>query len=157
MTAFELRPVQPDDEPFLERLYASTRLLELEPVPWTEDQKLAFLAQQYRAQDSAYRASYPEASFSVVTAAGRPIGRLCTSRLGSEELRIIDIALLPDHRNAGIGTALIRDVMRTADRDRLTISLHVEHWNPALALYERLGFVRAGENEVHVRMERPPS
>lgn len=157
MNNVELRPVEPNDESFLVQLYADTRADELAEVPWTDEQKRMFLEQQFAAQDSAYRQNYPDALFSLITMNGAPIGRLYVTRLGADELRIIDIALLAVHRNAGIGTALIRDVMADADRERLTISLHVEQWNPALHLYERLGFVRAGENDVHVRMECAPS
>ena len=157
MSRTALRPVEPEDADFLLELYADTRAEELAPVPWTDAQKRQFIEQQFAAQDAAYHENYPDASFSVITDDGERIGRIYLTRLDGGELRIIDIALLSERRNAGIGTALIGDVMAEADRDRLTVSLHVEQWNAALRLYERLGFVRAGENDVYVRMERPPT
>ncbi len=152
-----LRACTPSDEPFLTDVYARTRTDELAPVPWTDDQKTMFLRQQFHAQDVAYRASYPQATFSVVELVGTPIGRLYVTPLGDDEVRLIDIALLPDHRGTGIGSHLIEHVVAEAHRTGRYVSLHVERWNPALALYERLGFVRAGETDVHCRMERLPS
>lgn len=148
-----LRPSGPDDQPFLAAVYASTRTDELAPVPWTDEQKHAFLAQQFHAQDVAYRENYPDGSFSIIELDGVPIGRLIVTRLDGDELRIVDVALLPEHRNAGIGTRLIRDLLATAERDGLMVSLHVEVWNPASQLYERLGFHRVSANDVHARME----
>jgi ribosomal protein S18 acetylase RimI-like enzyme len=153
MPDVSLRPSTATDEPFLGLLYASTRTEELAVVPWTDEQKGIFLAQQFTAQDVAYRENYPDASFSVVELDGEPIGRLILTRLAGNELRIVDIALLPDNRNSGIGTRLIRDVLATAASDDLMVSLHVEVWNPAVRLYERLGFRRASANDVHIRME----
>ena len=153
MPHINLRPSRTDDQPFLAAVYASTRTDELAPVPWTDAQKAAFLAQQFDAQDVAYRQNYPDGSFSIVELDGVPIGRLIVTRLEGNELRIVDVALLPGHRNAGIGTGLIRDVLAVAESDDLMVSLHVEVWNPAARLYERLGFRRVSANDVHVRME----
>src|SRR3954454_24481127 len=150
---FNLRPVTDDDEQFLVSLYASTRAEELAPVPWTGEQKQLFLPQQFHAQDVAYHDNYPDGSFSVVELDGVLIGRLIVTRLDGNELRIVDVALLPEHRNLGIGSRLIRDVLREAKRDGLMVSLHVEVWNPAAKLYERLGFRAVSANDVHQRME----
>jgi len=89
----------------------------------------------------------------VVEADDVSIGRLITTRLDDDELRIVDIALLPEYRNAGFGTRLIQAVLDEARRERLVVSLHVELWNPAVKLYERLGFRRVSANDVHARME----
>jgi ribosomal protein S18 acetylase RimI-like enzyme len=153
MPDISLRPSHPDDQPFLAAVYASTRTDELAAVPWTEEQKAAFLAQQFHAQDVAYRENYPDGSFSIVEVDGVPVGRLIVTRLEGDELRIVDVALLPEHRNAGTGTRLIQDVLATAAVDDLMVSLHVEVWNPAVRLYERLSFRRASANDVHMRME----
>ncbi len=154
MTGIGLRERTDDDKPFLFAVYASTRVDELAATGWSDEQTNAFLTQQFHAQDIAYRENYPAASFSLVTLDGAPIGRLYVTRLDDDELRIIDVALLPQHRGAGIGTELIRRILDDATRDGLTVSLHVELWNPAARLYDRLGFRRVSANEVYLRMER---
>lgn len=137
-------------------MYASTRVEELAPVPWTDQQKLEFLAMQFNAQHEHYRVHYAEAEFSVVLVDGEPAGRLYLYR-GERDLRLVDIALLPQFRGGGLGTRLIRDVLEEGDRTGKTVSIHVEVENPARRLYDRLGFVPAGETGVYVLMERPPA
>ena len=61
-----LRPATADDEPFLEKVYAGTRAAELAAVPWTEEEKAAFLQMQFAAQAQYYREHYPDASFDVI-------------------------------------------------------------------------------------------
>jgi ribosomal protein S18 acetylase RimI-like enzyme len=156
VSSVELRPAQPEDRPFLFRLYATTRADELAVLPWTDEQKRSFLEQQFLAQDRAYRDNYPDATFSVIIRAGEPIGRLYVAPLGDDELRVIDIALLPEERGKEIGSELMTGVIASAVHEGRMVSLHVERWNRAVRFYERLGFVRTGENEVYVRMERLP-
>jgi ribosomal protein S18 acetylase RimI-like enzyme len=144
------------DQPFLSRLYASTRLDELAPVPWSHAQKAVFLDAQFRAQHFHYRTHYPNAHWLVILAGSEPIGRLYLDRW-AEEHRIIDIALLPAHRGKGYGGALMQDLIDEADAAGKAVSIHVEKNNPARRLYERLGFVAAGEQGVYDRLERHPA
>jgi ribosomal protein S18 acetylase RimI-like enzyme len=152
-----LRAATAADEPLLFTVYAASRRDELAQVPWTDEQRLAFLTQQHQAQSASYRARHPGGTFEVIELLdGRPIGRLYRARMDGGEIRLLDIALLPEWCGRGIGSALLQQVMADADREHVAISLHVELWNPALRLYERLGFVEAGRSDVHVRMERGP-
>jgi len=150
-----LRPVAPGDEGFLYRVYASTRQEELAPLPWSEAQKAAFLRMQFEAQHRHYHEHFPDAAFLVIVREGRPVGRLYVDRR-REGIRIIDIALLPEQRGAGIGTNLLRGLLAEGDRLGKPVSLHVEHLNPAVRLYERLGFRRIGDPGVYDLFERPP-
>lgn len=150
-----LRPVAPDDEAFLYRVYASTREEELAAVDWGEAQKAAFLRQQFDAQSRHYREYYPEATFDVILADGRPAGRLYVARW-PEEIRIVDIALLPEHRDRGIGTHLLNALISESEESDKTLSIHVERFNPALRLYGRLGFHKTADKGVYLLMERPP-
>jgi GNAT superfamily N-acetyltransferase len=109
---------------------------------------------QFEAQDRHYRQLHPDGSFLVVEVDGEPAGRLVLARL-VREIRVIDIALLPAYRGAGIGTRLLRDVIADADAAALPVSLHVEPWSPARRLYERLDFRSAGQDGIYERMERP--
>jgi ribosomal protein S18 acetylase RimI-like enzyme len=147
----ELLPVEPGDREFLCRVYASTRAEELAVVPWDEAQKDAFLRSQFDAQDRWYREHYPRASYDVVLIDSEPAGRLYLHR-GDTEIRIVDIALLREHRGRGVGTRLLRDVLAEAAGRRVTI--HVERMNPAPRLYERLGFSVAEDKGVYLLLER---
>lgn len=134
-----LRPATPGDRELLFRVYASTREEELAPVPWPSEAKEAFLRQQFDAQDAWWRTNYAGASFEVVVADGRDAGRLYLWE-GPSEVRIVDVALLPEARRGGIGTRLLEDVKARAATVGKAVTIHVERMNPALGLYERLGF-----------------
>ena len=149
----ELRPVGPGDEEFLYRVYASTRQVELAQTGWPKEQKAAFLRMQFDAQSRYYREHYSEASLDVILAGGRPIGRLYVARW-PEEIRIVDIAILPEHRSAGIGTKLLEDLISESEASAKPLSIHVERFNPALRLYWRLGFQEVEDKCVYLLMQR---
>ena len=149
------RPMTDADLPFLARVYASTRMEELSVVPWPLEQKLAFLQQQFDAQHAHYRKHYHGTDWLVVLHAGAPVGRLYLARWEREH-RIVDIALLPEHRGAGLGTALLQDLLEEAAHKDRSLSIHVEKTNPAMSLYRRLGFVKEGEEGVYDLMRHTP-
>jgi ribosomal protein S18 acetylase RimI-like enzyme len=134
-----LRPITADDAELLCRIYASTRTEELSVLPWPQAQKDAFLRMQFEAQHAHYQQHYPDADFLVVMRAEEPLGRLYLRR-SARELRIVDIALLPEHRGTGLGRALLGELLRVAEVEGRTVSIHVERHNRALGLYQRLGF-----------------
>jgi ribosomal protein S18 acetylase RimI-like enzyme len=140
------------DEPFLLRVYAGTRAEELAPVPWTEEQKAAFVAQQFAAQTAHYAQHYAGMTAHVILIGGEPAGRLLVARW-AKEIRIVDIAILPELRGTGAGSALLEDLLAEGAAAGKRVSIHVERENRALGLYERLGFRPAGEHGVHLRME----
>jgi ribosomal protein S18 acetylase RimI-like enzyme len=151
-----VRPVAPGDEEFLYRVYASTRAEELAGVPWDDPQKEAFLRAQFDAQDRWYREHYTRATYEVVVVDGEPAGRLYLHK-GDSEIRIVDIALLPEHRGGGIGSALLRELLAEADVAAERVTIHVERFNPALRLYQRLGFSVAEDKGVYLFLERSPA
>jgi ribosomal protein S18 acetylase RimI-like enzyme len=151
-----LRPVTDADRAFLIELYGNTREDELAQVEWTPGAREAFVEQQFGAQDAHYRANYPGATLDVIEVDGAPAGRLYVHR-GPRDIRIMDIALAPEFRGHGIGTALLQQLMAEADESGRKLSIHVEMNNPARTLYARLGFRPAGEHGIYVLMERPPS
>ena len=150
------RAVTEDDLPFLFRVYAGTREEELAPLPWTAEQKEAFLRQQFEAQHAWWREHYARAAFDVVVVDGVAAGRLYVDRW-PREIRIVDISLLPEHRGRGLGTRLLREIIAEGNAARKPVSIHVEIHNPARRLYERLGFVPVEENGVYLLMRRPPA
>jgi ribosomal protein S18 acetylase RimI-like enzyme len=148
------RAVAEADEPFLFRLYASTRTEELAPLPWSEAQKAAFLASQARAQHADYRRNYGAADWLVIERDGADIGRLYLDR-GGTAYKIIDVAFLPECRSRGLGEALLRDLLEEAAGLGKPVSLHVEKFNRAMRLYRRLGFVTVEDGGVYDLMQSP--
>ncbi|MGH9361299.1 MAG: GNAT family N-acetyltransferase [Thermoanaerobaculia bacterium] len=151
-----LRPVREDDRELLYRVYAGTREEELALVTdWTEEAKERFLRQQFTAQDAYYRENYPGAEWSVVLRDGEPVGRLYVHRRPAE-IRLMDIALLPEHRGGGLGSALLEELLAEARAAGKPLTIHVEVYNPALRLYERLGFRKKEDKGVYWLMEWTP-
>lgn len=148
----QLRPARPEDRNLLRRVYVSSRLDELAQTGWSQRQIEDFLSGQFEAQHRYYQNQFPNGEFQVVMLDDQPIGRLYIGWWESD-VRLIDIALFPEYRNRGIGTKLIREVMDAA-RDRgKPVRLHVEKFNPALRLYERLGFRVIEDRGVNYFME----
>ncbi len=147
-----LRPSVADDRPLLLAIYASARADELAMLPWSAAQREAFVAMQFAAQQRAYREAMPDAAFAIVELHGAPIGRLDV-HVDALRWSLVDITLLPEHRGAGIGAALIRDLQRCAQRDALPLRLHVEQHNRALGLYRRLGFRPIETAGIYLAME----
>lgn len=148
-----LRPVGPEDEPFLFELYASTRADELAQWGWNEAQQTAFLRLQLNGQQASYRMQFPQAEHQLILFNDQPVGQMFVAST-DEEVRLVDISLLPQHRNRGVGASLIRDLCATAARQGKPCRLRVFKSNQAAArLYLRLGFIPNGESETHIQME----
>jgi ribosomal protein S18 acetylase RimI-like enzyme len=147
-----LRETTPDDENFLFQVYASTRAEEMALVPWTDEQRVAFLKMQFNAQQSFYRERFPGAEYKVILVDGEPVGRVCVDR-DNKTINILDIAVLPKHRRAGIGTSLLDNLLSEAKAAGAAVQIHVETFNPSLGLFERLGFTRIAEVGVNYLLE----
>ena len=152
--AVVLRPAGDRDRAFLARVYGSTRADEMAVVPWSEEEKRTFLAQQFEAQSVDYARNYPDAAYDVVMVDGKPAGRLIVARW-KDELHIVDIALLPEFRGRGIGSRLLQPLLEEADGKGVKTTIWVEHQNPAQTLYRRLGFGPVDESGIYHLMERP--
>ncbi len=151
--AITLRPVCDLDSEFLFAVYASTRAEELAQVGWNETQREQFLRMQFEAQRQCYQNDYPGAEFQIIlVGGGQPVGRFYVHRR-VKEIRIMDIALLPEFRRGGIGTALLNEVLAEGARTSRPVSIHVEVFNPALRLYERLGFRQVSLHGVYYLLE----
>jgi len=143
-----LRNIQPVDEEFLFNVYASTRVDEMSLVVWGDSQKKTFLRMQFHAQHQQYQFTYPDSINQIIEFNGIPIGRLMVNRSADETI-LVDIALLPDFRNLGLGTSLLRSLQEEGKK----ITLHVIRSNPAVNLYQQLGFIFVGEEEFYSQME----
>lgn len=147
-----LRSVEDTDNPVLLAIYGSTRAEELALTDWTDEHKAEFVAMQFRAQTAHYRENYPGALYYLIRWGDAVAGRLYLHPR-RDELRIMDLALLPDYRNRGIGGTVLRALQDDASRRGNRLSIHVEGFNPAQRLYRRLGFLPAGEAGVYLLME----
>jgi GNAT superfamily N-acetyltransferase len=147
-----LRPVTPADAAFLFLVYASTRTEELASTDWDEQRKQAFLRMQFHAQSRHYALHYGGASFSVIEIDGAAVGRLYVDR-PADEIRVVDIALLPQHRGHGIGTRLLRAILAEGADAGVPVTIHVEGFNPAMRLYLRLGFKEVADAGLYKLME----
>jgi GNAT superfamily N-acetyltransferase len=154
----KLRPETDDDLPFLRHVYATTRAEELAATGWSEAQKLAFTDSQFDLQRHHYRTYYPATEWDVLEKNETPIGRLYLQRRITTHL-VIDIALLPEWRGRGLGTALMEWVCAQASAVGKSVTVTVEKFNRAQTLYRRLGFREIAEGGVYWEMEwgSPPN
>jgi ribosomal protein S18 acetylase RimI-like enzyme len=150
-----LLPAGDEHIPLLRRVYASARAEEMATTGWSEADIEAFLAQQFLFQHQYYHEHYADAQFLVITRKNEAIGRLYWWCEG-DRASLMDICLLPEHRGAGIGNAILTQLLAGADANGVTTALHVEPYNPALRLYERHGFEVIGTNGVYLKMHRLP-
>ena len=150
------RVIEDCDQDFLRSLYASTRAEELSIVPWPKEQKVAFLSSQFNAQHHYYTAQFPNASFLIVEHNGNAVGRVYLDRR-EHELRLIDIALMPESRGQGLGTALLMEIFNECRFSAIATRIHVEKNNPAMSLYLRLGFKPVQVQGVYDLLEWSPS
>ena len=147
-----LRKATEEDRDFLVGVYGAARDEELSQVAWGPGQREAFVRMQFDAQDREYRRHNPYGTFDVVEVEGQPAGRLYVDRRPGD-LRIVDISILPEFRDSGVGSHLIRRLMDEAAGSDRIVSIHVEIHNRAAELYARLGFTVAAEVGVYRRME----
>jgi ribosomal protein S18 acetylase RimI-like enzyme len=151
-----LRPVEPDDEDFLLGVYAGSRADEMALVPWDEEQKRAFVRSQFKAQHAQYYERFPDADYSVILYRGRPAGRLWIGRT-PEQIRLLDIAILPEFQNRGIGAILLGSLVSESEQRGLPLRHMVFKLNDAaLRFYRRFGFSQIEDVGAYIHMERLP-
>lgn len=148
-----LRLVTKDDEPFLIDLYAGTRADELSQVEWPEGQREVFVRWQFDLQRREYDARFPAARYQLILIDGEPAGRIWVGE-DEEQIRLLDIALLPQFQKRGAGTVLLRELMKEAAR----AGKFLRHMvfvlnNDAHRFYERLGFVIIEDLGAYKHME----
>jgi GNAT superfamily N-acetyltransferase len=153
--AIAVRPATDADYDFMRGLYASTRAEEMEHFPFDEAQKRAFLDQQFAAQFEHYGIHYPTCERNIIEKDGQPIGRLWIDEW-RDQIRLVDIALMPEWRGGGVGSRLLHEVLDRGAASGKPVTIHVEAYNPALRLYQRLGFENVDTNGVYFLMRWTP-
>lgn len=143
------------DQPFLMELFASSRERELEHIKWSAEERCNFLEMQFKAQQYHYASHFPGREQQIILVNGKPVG-MQDVVAKNDEIRLLDIILQPENRNAGLGSQLIGEILAEADYSSRPTRLHVEKFNPALRLYERMDFIVIEDTGVHYHMERLP-
>lgn len=151
-----LRPFSLDDQDFLFKLYASTREHEISAFGWPPAQQEAFLRMQFNAQQQWYKTAFEAADHQLIFVDGKPAGRILVFH-DTDSLRLVDIALLSEYRNHGIGTQLLRELISKSEKEHLPVRLQVLKSNPAFRVYQRLGFAITGDDGMYYQMERKPN
>ncbi|HEX6718171.1 MAG TPA: GNAT family N-acetyltransferase [Pyrinomonadaceae bacterium] len=152
----ELRPVSDSDNDFLLSVYASTREDELAQAEWAEGQKEMFLRWQLDLQRREYETRFPDADYRVIVLDQQPAGRIWVGE-DDEQIRLLDIALLPEFQNRGVGTALLERLKKYADREGKVLRHMVFVLNNnAERFYERLGFKQIEDFGAYKHMEWRP-
>jgi len=155
MDRLQCRPIAAGDETFLRAVYAATREQEIAQTGWDAATAQAFLRQQFDAQHAHYLRHNPEADFDLVLHDGAAVGRLYVRR-DADRVHVIDIAILPQFRNRGIGSALLGALIREAQHGGKRVTIHVELDNRAFSLYRRLGFEEVSVGGFHRLMQWVP-
>jgi len=140
LSAFVLRESGANDAARLRQIFASSldsRLL----ASLDDGSRELLIGQQVNARRVGYRHQFPKAKHFVVEVNGEVVGQLIMNH-ADDEIRIVDIALLPDFRDRGLGTAVLRQLLIEARQRRQPLVGSVASSNvDAIRLYRRLGFV----------------
>jgi len=142
---FRLEWETADHLPFLRRLFFALRGPESRFLPFPEEQRLAFLEQQFQLQYRQYHSAYPDPRHLILTAPSGPAGLLYLASAETDQgpgLRLVNFQILEDFRGQGLGQALLAEVQRL----KMPVILSVEKQNPAMRLYHRMGFAPYGDN-----------
>jgi GNAT superfamily N-acetyltransferase len=150
-----LRDEQPEDDFFLLQVYASTRAYEMAMVPWTDEQKAAFVTQQFQAQRSYYRERKPDAQYQVILEDDERVGRLYVDREDAP-IHIMDVTVLPQYRKRGIGTFLMKKILEEGTVTHRIVEIYVETFSGSVPFFEKLGFVQKAEEGVNYLMVWTP-
>ena len=152
----ELSRIDNFDEPFLLTVYASTRAEEMSVVNWNSEQKHAFLEMQLRAQHDYYLSLYPKASYNIINSGEQSIGRLYVERQ-EDKIKILDITILPEYRNSGVGTKLIEEILQEGERTKKPVQIYIESFNTSANLFSRLSFHPIAEEGINLLWQWSPS
>jgi ribosomal protein S18 acetylase RimI-like enzyme len=152
-----LRPEQERDAPFLERLFRSVAGGHLALMPIDDATKDRLVRMQYASQTTTYRTRFPDACFDIIEQEGQPVGRIVVDR-GLDVGRIVDIALMPERRACGLGTAIVTAVTERFARCGQRVQCQVLAGNHAsLRMFRRAGFRQVADDPPFLHLEWQPA
>ena len=149
------KAISENDMAFLAELYRSTRWGEVMQAPWSDQQRIEFLNQQFNAQHTHYLSHYPHAEKLLIQRNEINIGRIYVDRDDSS-ICLIDVALLTDYRGKGLGSQILKELLAEAQTTKKKVVIHVENFNPAYAWYLKHGFQQIEDKGVYQYMEWYP-
>ncbi|WP_255507978.1 N-acetyltransferase [Lysinibacillus sp. BW-2-10] len=149
----ETTKVREEESNFLFEVYESSRLSEVSTWGWEQNQITQFLKMQYQLQQQSYLIHYPNLETNIIYFQNKKVGRLLLANLFDKQV-IVDITILPNYQNRGIGTYIISNILKDAKNQNKIVQLSVFYTNKqALKLYEQLGFKKVNQNEMYIQME----
>jgi len=143
LQAVTLEPAQPADDVFLLEVYASTCSQEMAFAGWSREQRGLYLGMRYEAERHSRARAFPEAEYWIIRRDDVPAGSMIVSRSRGEVL-LLDLALLPEHRNKKIGSLVMASLMEEASQSGKVVRLRVQSSNPARDWLHRVGFEVSG-------------
>ena len=149
------KAISESDMAFLCKLYQSTRWQEVQQAPWSDEQRVEFLTHQFNAQHTHYQKYYPHSDFLLICKNNKNIGRIYIDR-DEKTICLIDITLLPEYRNQGLGSQILKELIQEARSQQKKIVIHVEKFNPAYNWYLKHGFQQIEDKGVYQYMEWRP-
>jgi RimJ/RimL family protein N-acetyltransferase len=151
-----LRPERERDTAFLADLFRATAGRDLALMPIDEAMKDQLVRLQFASQTATYRAQFPAARFDIIEQGGEPIGRIVIDP-GTEAGRIVDIALSPERRARGLGTAILAAVLQHFAPRRQPVQCQVLATNePSLRMCHRVGFRQVTDVPPFLHLEWRP-
>ena len=157
LQAVTLEPAQPADHAFLLEVYACTCREEMALAGWPADQRGLYLDMRYEAQRQSRSNQFPAAECWVIRRDDVTAGSMIVSR-SDREILLLDLSLLPKHRNKNVGALVLASLMEEASQSGKAVRLRVESGNWAREWFQRLGFGIVGEeNEQTEMLWRPAS
>jgi len=141
MTSYSLRPAQARDFDFMQ----ATKFVGLRPYVD------ATLGWDQRDQEQRFRQNFDAAASQIIVWQDQDVGYVQVEDQPNAAF-IAGIYVAPQFQRRGIGTSVVRDLVRALHANGKGVTLRVLRSNPAKALYTRLGFHVVSETSTHFEM-----
>jgi GNAT superfamily N-acetyltransferase len=139
-----VRPARAEDLDFCADLYFSEM-----------DRTIRDLNLDLTKHAAGFRQRWHPQQVRIITLDGADIGWM-QSRIESDALFLGQLFVAPAQQGRGIGTMIVRRLIEEAAGDRRAVTLGMVKTNPAMRLYQRLGFRTTHEDERKFHMRRDP-
>jgi len=148
-----LRIARNEDTPFLSALFFERNAPRFASLGWDDLQLRSILQMQYRARAKGYAEQFADLKdFVILDSKQQPIGELLLHEAAGE-IRIVDVCISSSKQGRGVATRLLRELQQEAIVKEATITLRVDHENPARRLYQRLGFQKITGDALQIEMQ----